>query len=269
MDVRIYPRSAAPRGVERPTHGQRKQRGDGERRERQRRPRRPRRAKCSGSTNASMSAAFSNGRKPRSSPRGTGRRGGSRAASDRSRAGTGSRAGRRRRSRRVRPRPETPAARAARARRRPRARLRSAPPRQARATRCMSRTAANTLCIFSSPTRLFSSAERASPPAAKKPCHVGAPNAASEAAENAAAVAAPAISVVHRREKTSANGIASARCGLNAIAPKRTPASAGSVSIANRPPPISAALKKPFCPCAALTNTAGNARNATGSSDGR
>ena len=104
---------------------------------------------------------------------------------------------------------------------------------------------------------------------AKKPAHVGAPNAASEAAENAAAVAAATISVVQRRAKMSANGTTKARCGLNAIAPKRTPASAGLASIAKRPPPISAALRKPFCPWAALTNTAGKARNATGSSDGR
>ena len=95
------------------------------------------------------------------------------------------------------------------------------------------------------------------------------PNAASEAAENAAAVAAATISVVQRRAKISANGTTKARCGLNAIAPNRTPASAGLASIVKRPPPISAALKKPFCPWAALTNTAGKARNATGSSDGR
>ena len=88
-------------------------------------------------------------------------------------------------------------------------------------------------------------------------------------AENAIAVAAATISVVQRRAKTSANGMTKAKCGLNAIAPKRTPASAGLHSIAKRPPPMSAALRKPFCPWAALTNTAGKARNATGSSDGR
>jgi hypothetical protein len=88
-------------------------------------------------------------------------------------------------------------------------------------------------------------------------------------AASAVAVAAAAISVVQRRAKISANGMTKARCGLNAIAPKRTPASPGMPFIAMSPPPISAALRKPFWPWAAFTNTAGKARNVTGSSEGR
>ena len=173
---------AAGSAGQRAADDQRKDCGDDQRRERQA-DRAGHARETSGSTNASASSAFSNGRKPvrNPSPEEPCERDGD-AASDRSRAGTDSRAVRRRRSRRA----SAGARKARRSSRQSAARAQSAvaicAPQASASDPCSRRTAANTLCIFSSPTRLFSSAERANRPSAKKPCHVGAPNAASEAA---------------------------------------------------------------------------------------
>ncbi len=70
--------------------------------------------------------------------------------------------------------------------------IRTCAPQASASDPCNSRTAANTLCIFSLPTRLFSNAARANEASAKKPLHAPAPNAASETRQNAAAAAAAA-----------------------------------------------------------------------------